>query len=172
MMIIILITIVSLLLLLLHLFVLLFQATQHSSQLPTLTYYFHTSLHSHAIVSSSVGPEYYVGITSFVDKTQLEPSCSVLLHNKVGCQLNYLLLFILWQFGCVLCVYICIFALMLIKIFFLVCLMCAEASIVIHYFYYVFFILLLFIYYRLIVVCIEYTYTSSIQYSVNHHYNC
>jgi 26S proteasome regulatory subunit T2 len=30
-----------------------------------------------------VGPEYYVGITSFVDKTQLEPGCSVLLHNKV-----------------------------------------------------------------------------------------
>lgn len=39
---------------------------------------------SHAIVSSSVGPEYYVGILSFVDKTQLEPGCSVLLHNKVG----------------------------------------------------------------------------------------
>lgn len=38
---------------------------------------------SHAIVSSSVGPEYYVGILSFVDKTQLEPGCSVLLHNKV-----------------------------------------------------------------------------------------
>jgi hypothetical protein len=38
---------------------------------------------SHAIVSSAVGPEYYVGITSFVDKTQLEPGCSVLLHNKV-----------------------------------------------------------------------------------------
>lgn len=39
--------------------------------------------HSHAIVSSAVGPEYYVGITSFVDKTQLEPGCSVLLNNKV-----------------------------------------------------------------------------------------
>lgn len=38
---------------------------------------------NHAIVSSSVGPEYYVGILSFVDKTQLEPGCSVLLHNKV-----------------------------------------------------------------------------------------
>eukprot|EP00775_Hariotina_reticulata_P006583 gene6583-6811_t len=38
---------------------------------------------SHAIVSSTVGPEYYVGILSFVDKTQLEPGCSVLLHNKV-----------------------------------------------------------------------------------------
>lgn len=38
---------------------------------------------SHAIVSSAVGPEYYVSIMSFVDKTQLEPGCSVLLHNKV-----------------------------------------------------------------------------------------
>ena len=37
---------------------------------------------SHAIVSSSVGPEYYVCILSVVDKTQLEPGCSVLLHNK------------------------------------------------------------------------------------------
>jgi len=38
---------------------------------------------SHAIISSSVGPAYYVNILSFVDKDQLEPSCSVLLHNKV-----------------------------------------------------------------------------------------
>lgn len=38
---------------------------------------------SHAIVSSSVGPEYYVNILSFVDKSQLEPGCSVLMHNKV-----------------------------------------------------------------------------------------
>jgi len=38
---------------------------------------------NHAIVSSSVGPEYYVSIMSFVDKDQLEPGCSVLLHNKV-----------------------------------------------------------------------------------------
>ena len=65
---------------------------------------------SHAIVSSSVGPEYYVNILSFVDKSQarkqwgqcarrvslleppaclthgapgqLEPGCSVLLHSK------------------------------------------------------------------------------------------
>jgi len=36
----------------------------------------------HAIVSSSVGPEYYVSIMSFVDKTQLEPGCSILMHNK------------------------------------------------------------------------------------------
>merc|ERR1712118_40994 len=38
---------------------------------------------NHAIVSSSVGPEYYVNIMSFVDKSQLEPGCSVLMHNKV-----------------------------------------------------------------------------------------
>jgi len=38
---------------------------------------------NHAIVSSSVGPEYYVGILSFVDKDQLEPGCAVLMHNKV-----------------------------------------------------------------------------------------
>eukprot|EP01134_Creolimax_fragrantissima_P007480 CFRG7480T1 len=37
---------------------------------------------NHAIVSSSVGPEYYVSILSFVDKDQLEPGCSVLLHHK------------------------------------------------------------------------------------------
>jgi len=38
---------------------------------------------NHAIVGSSVGPEYYVTIMSFVDKDQLEPGSSVLLHNKV-----------------------------------------------------------------------------------------
>jgi len=38
---------------------------------------------NHAIISSSVGPEYYVAIMSFVDKEHLEPGCSVLLHNKV-----------------------------------------------------------------------------------------
>ena len=38
---------------------------------------------NHAIVSSSVGPEYYVNIMSFVDKSQLEPGCSILMHNKV-----------------------------------------------------------------------------------------
>ncbi|KAL7422729.1 ATPase of 26S proteasome regulatory subunit 4 [Cryptotrichosporon argae] len=36
----------------------------------------------HAIVSSGNGPEYYVGIMSFVDKDLLEPGCSVLLHHK------------------------------------------------------------------------------------------
>jgi 26S proteasome regulatory subunit T2 len=38
---------------------------------------------NHGIVSTSVGPEYYVGILQLVDKSQLEPGCSVLLHNKV-----------------------------------------------------------------------------------------
>lgn len=37
----------------------------------------------HAIVSSTVGPEYYVNMCSFVDKDVLEPGSSVLLHNKV-----------------------------------------------------------------------------------------
>lgn len=37
---------------------------------------------NHAIVSSSTGPEYYVTILSFVDKDELEPGCSVLLHHK------------------------------------------------------------------------------------------
>lgn len=35
---------------------------------------------NHAIVSSSVGPEYYVSIMSFVDKDQLEPG---MLHMSV-----------------------------------------------------------------------------------------
>ena len=39
----------------------------------------------HAIVSSVGGTEYYVSIMSFVDKDQLEPGCSVLLHHKVCC---------------------------------------------------------------------------------------
>jgi 26S proteasome regulatory subunit T2 len=37
---------------------------------------------NHAIVSSSVGPEYYVNICTFVDKDQIEPGCSILMHNK------------------------------------------------------------------------------------------
>lgn len=37
----------------------------------------------HAIISSPIGPEYYVSIMSFVDKDQLEPGCTVLLHHKV-----------------------------------------------------------------------------------------
>jgi hypothetical protein len=31
---------------------------------------------NHAIVSSSVGPEYYVNVLSFLDKDQLEPGCA------------------------------------------------------------------------------------------------
>jgi hypothetical protein len=38
---------------------------------------------NHAIVSSSVGLEYYVNVLSFVDKDQLEPGCAILMHNKV-----------------------------------------------------------------------------------------
>ena len=38
---------------------------------------------NHAIVTSSMGPEYYVTIMSFVNQDLLEPGCSVLLHNKV-----------------------------------------------------------------------------------------
>jgi 26S proteasome regulatory subunit T2 len=37
---------------------------------------------NHAIISTSVGPEYYVSVLSIVDKDQLEPGSSVLLHNK------------------------------------------------------------------------------------------
>jgi 26S proteasome regulatory subunit T2 len=38
---------------------------------------------NHAIVSSSGGPEHYVNIMSFVDKDQIEPGTTVLMHNKV-----------------------------------------------------------------------------------------
>ncbi|EPZ33147.1 26S protease regulatory subunit 4 [Rozella allomycis CSF55] len=36
----------------------------------------------HAIISNASGPEYYVLITSVVDKDLLEPGCSVLLHHN------------------------------------------------------------------------------------------
>lgn len=36
----------------------------------------------HAIISTSMGPEYYVNILSFVDKDELEPGCSVFLNSK------------------------------------------------------------------------------------------
>ena len=39
---------------------------------------------NHAIVSTSVGSEYYVNMLSFVDKDLIEPGCTVLLNNKVG----------------------------------------------------------------------------------------
>ena len=38
---------------------------------------------NHAIVSTSVGSEYYVNMLSFVDKDLIEPGCTVLLNNKV-----------------------------------------------------------------------------------------
>ena len=37
---------------------------------------------NHAIVSSSMGPEYYVNILSSVNQDLLEPGSAVLLHNK------------------------------------------------------------------------------------------
>jgi len=37
---------------------------------------------NHCIVSTPMGPEYYVNILSFVDKDQLEPGSSVLIHHK------------------------------------------------------------------------------------------
>mmetsp|Transcript_70698 Transcript_70698/g.195650 ORF Transcript_70698/g.195650 Transcript_70698/m.195650 type:complete len:446 (-) Transcript_70698:175-1512(-) len=37
---------------------------------------------NHCIVSSQMGPEYYVNILSFVDFDQLEPGTSVLLHHR------------------------------------------------------------------------------------------
>lgn len=37
---------------------------------------------NHAIVSSSISPDYYVPIMSFVDKDQLEPGSSVLLNHR------------------------------------------------------------------------------------------
>jgi 26S proteasome regulatory subunit T2 len=42
------------------------------------------------IVSTNVGPEYYVSLLSIVDKDQLEPGCSVLLHNKGLCVVGIL----------------------------------------------------------------------------------
>lgn len=36
----------------------------------------------HAIISSPLSSDYYVNIMSFVDKDELEPGCSVLLHHK------------------------------------------------------------------------------------------
>lgn len=37
---------------------------------------------NHALIGSSVGPEYYVNILSCVNQDLLEPGCAVLLHNK------------------------------------------------------------------------------------------
>lgn len=38
---------------------------------------------NHVIVSTAVGPEYYVNLLSFVDRNQLEPGSTVLLHHRV-----------------------------------------------------------------------------------------
>lgn len=48
---------------------------------------------NHAIVSSSVGSGYYVGILSFVDEDQPEPGCAILMHNKVKLVLQFHVLF-------------------------------------------------------------------------------
>ena len=48
---------------------------------------------NHAIVSNSVGSEYYVNMLSFVDKDLIEPGCTVLLNNKVRV-LDYIVLYI------------------------------------------------------------------------------
>lgn len=37
---------------------------------------------NHAIVSSTHGPQFYVNMLSFVNKDEIEPGCTVLLHNK------------------------------------------------------------------------------------------
>merc|ERR1719473_38840 len=37
---------------------------------------------NHCIVSTAMGPEYYVNLLSFVDKDQLEPGSSVLIHHR------------------------------------------------------------------------------------------
>jgi 26S proteasome regulatory subunit T2 len=37
---------------------------------------------THCIVSTAMGPEYYVNVLSFVDKDQLEPGSSILMHHK------------------------------------------------------------------------------------------
>jgi 26S proteasome regulatory subunit T2 len=38
---------------------------------------------NHAIVSTANGPTYYVSMMSFVDKDQIEPGCTILMHHKV-----------------------------------------------------------------------------------------
>lgn len=45
---------------------------------------------NHAIVSTSVGSEYYVNMLSFVDKDLIEPGCTVLLNNKVVAEFRVL----------------------------------------------------------------------------------
>ena len=61
---------------------------------------------NHAILSSSVGPEYYVGILSFIDKDQLDPGCAILMHNKVFFFFFFLLCFRILVFGLI-CLILC-----------------------------------------------------------------
>lgn len=44
---------------------------------------------NHAIVSTNLGPNYYVTVLSIVDKDLLDPGQSVLLHNKCKIYFNY-----------------------------------------------------------------------------------
>merc|ERR1712066_554737 len=37
---------------------------------------------NHCIVSTAMGPEYYMGMMSFVDQDQLEPGASILMHHR------------------------------------------------------------------------------------------
>ena len=37
---------------------------------------------NHCIISTAIGPQYYVNILSFVDKDLLEPSCTILLNYR------------------------------------------------------------------------------------------
>ena len=46
-----------------------------------------------AILSSPLGPEYYVSILSFVNKDLLEPGSTVLLHHKVSILTQTLLIY-------------------------------------------------------------------------------
>merc|ERR1719399_1287151 len=37
---------------------------------------------NHVIISTAMGPEYYVNLLSFVDRNAIEPGCTVLMHHK------------------------------------------------------------------------------------------
>ena len=46
---------------------------------------------NHAIVSTSVGSEYYVNMLSFVHKDLIEPGCTVLLNNKASTSVDVII---------------------------------------------------------------------------------
>ncbi|EHA98580.1 26S protease regulatory subunit 4 [Heterocephalus glaber] len=46
---------------------------------------------NHAIMSTSVGPEYYVSILPFVEKNLVEPGHSVLLNHEVHAMIEVLM---------------------------------------------------------------------------------